>query len=155
PGFRGFTTLSSRIDAIGNVFPVFFFLLGILITFTTITRMVEENRQEIGTLKTLGYRNWEIAQKYLLYALIITAIALVLGIEVGTKALPPIVYRILKSNYVFNNYPSYYWLEPIITASLLALGATFGATIYILLTDLHQKPIVLLLPKAPKVGRRI
>lgn len=94
PGFNEFTSLSDRIDAIGNVFPVFFFLIGILITFTTITRMIEENRKEIGTLKALGYRNWEIAQKYLLYALLTGSIGTVLGTILGTKLLPLVVYRI-------------------------------------------------------------
>ncbi|OTP24332.1 hypothetical protein A5800_002192 [Enterococcus sp. 5B7_DIV0075] len=155
PGFTEFTSLSDRIDAIGNVFPVFFFLIGILITFTTITRMVEEDRKEIGTLKALGYRNSEISQKYLLYALMTGTIGTVFGVIVGTKGLPPVVFTMLKKNYVFENYPTDFWPWPILVAILAALFATVAATIYILIKDLREKPMALLMPKAPKPGKRI
>lgn len=155
PGFGEFTSLSDRIDAIGNVFPVFFFLIGILITFTTITRMVEEDRKEIGTLKALGYRNSEIAQKYLLYAFLTGAIGTVLGIVVGTKVLPPIVFSMLKKTFVFRDYPTNYWFWPIFLAVLAAMFATIAATLYILIKDLREKPMALLMPKAPKPGKRI
>lgn len=155
PGFTEFTSLSDRIDAIGNVFPVFFFLIGILITFTTITRMVEEDRKEIGTLKALGYRNSEIAQKYLLYALLTGTVGTVLGVIIGTKGLPPVVFTMLKKNYVFENYPTDFWFWPILVAILAALFATVVSTIYILVKDLREKPMALLMPKAPKPGKRI
>ncbi len=67
-GFQEFGDLAERIAAIANVFPVFFFFIAALITFTTMTRMVEENRREIGTLKALGYTKVEIAKKYAIYA---------------------------------------------------------------------------------------
>lgn len=155
PGFGEFTSLSDRIDAIGNVFPVFFFLIGILITFTTITRMVEEDRKEIGTLKALGYRNREIAQKYLLYAVLTGMIGTIFGIIVGTKAIPAIVFSMLKKNFLFQHYPTHYWLVPILLAVAAAAISTLVATIYILIKDLHEKPMALLMPKAPKPGKRI
>lgn len=155
PGFNEFTSLSDRIDAIGNVFPVFFFLIGILITFTTITRMIEENRKEIGTLKALGYRNWEIAQKYLLYALLTGSIGTVLGTILGTKLLPLVVYRIQKPVYTFAQYPTHFWTVPILLAIGAVLIATVGATGYVLIRDLREKPTQLLRPKAPKPGQRI
>ncbi|MCP8863093.1 ABC transporter permease [Latilactobacillus curvatus] len=155
PGFNEFTSLSDRIDAIGNVFPVFFFLIGILITFTTITRMIEENRKEIGTLKALGYRNWEIAQKYLLYALLTGSIGTVLGTILGTKLLPLVVYRIQKPVYTFAHYPTHFWTVPILLATGAVLIATVGATGYVLIRDLREKPTQLLRPKAPKPGQRI
>ena len=155
PGFSSFTSLSHRIDTIGNIFPVFFFLIGILITFTTITRMVEENRQEIGILKAIGYRNYEIAQKYLLYAFLTVFIATVVGILAGTKLLPPIVYQILSSTYIFPSYPTHFWITPILEAIGAALIATLGATTYILIIDLQQKPVTLLLPPTPPTGKRI
>lgn len=154
PGFSSFTSLSHRIDTIGNIFPVFFFLIGILITFTTITRMVEENRQEIGILKAIGYRNYEIAQKYLLYAFLTVFIATLVGILAGTKLLPPIVYQILSSTYIFPSYPTHFWITPILEAIIAALIATLGATTYILIIDLQQKPVTLLLPPTPPTGKR-
>ncbi|OJG41172.1 hypothetical protein RV04_GL001221 [Enterococcus hermanniensis] len=155
PGFEEVTSLSTRIDAIGNIFPVFFFLIGILITFTTITRMVEEDRKVIGTLKALGYRNSEIAQKYIVYAALTAIIGTVLGVLVGTKLLPPVVFKMMGTSYVFQSYPTNFWLVPIVIAIAGALLATLGATIYILIKDLREKPVALLMPKAPKPGKRI
>lgn len=155
PGFEEITSLSARIDAIGNIFPVFFFLIGILITFTTITRMVEEDRKVIGTLKALGYRNREISQKYLVYAALTAIIGTVLGIFVGTKLLPPVVFNMIGSSYVFQSYPTNFWFIPIIIAIGGSLLATIGATTYILIKDLREKPVALLMPKAPKPGKRI
>lgn len=155
PGFNEFSSLSERIDAIGDVFPVFFFLIAILITFTTITRMVEENRKEIGTLKALGYRNKEIASKYILYAFFTAFLGTTLGIIVGTKLLPPIVFTLLKQMFIFPNYPSDFWIAPIIIAVIAALIATLGSAIYVLTKDLHEKPTSLLMAKAPKAGKRI
>ncbi|HLQ39919.1 MAG TPA: FtsX-like permease family protein [Tetragenococcus sp.] len=155
PGFNEFTSLPERIDAIGNVFPVFFFLIAILITFTTITRMIEENRREIGTLKALGYRNLEIASKYLLYALLTALIGTSLGIVAGTKLLPPIVFSMLTSQFTLQNYVTYYWATPILIAVLAALLATLGSAIYVLSRDLRAKPTSLLQAKTPKAGQRI
>lgn len=155
PGFEEVTSLSTRIDAIGNIFPVFFFLIGILITFTTITRMVEEDRKVIGTLKALGYRNSEIAQKYIVYAALTAIIGTVLGVLVGTKLLPPVVFKMMGTSYVFQSYPTNFWFIPIVIAIAGALLATLGATIYILIKDLREKPVALLMPKAPKPGKRI
>ncbi|MCI1903290.1 MAG: ABC transporter permease [Enterococcaceae bacterium] len=155
PGFSEFTSLSSRIDAIGNVFPVFFFLIGVLITFTTITRMVEEDRSEIGTLKALGYRNSEISKKYLLYAFLTGASGTILGILAGTKLVPPLVFSMLKKINVFPYYPTHFWIWPILLAIAASLVATLVATIYILAKDLRERPMTLLMPKAPKPGKRI
>lgn len=155
PGFTEFTSLSDRIDAIGNVFPVFFFFIAILITFTTITRMIEENRKEIGTLKALGYHNGEIASKYILYALLTAFIGTTLGILVGTKAIPPVVFMMLKAMYVFETYPTSFWLIPITIAIVAALIATLGSSLLVLKRDLNEKPADLLVPRAPKAGKRV
>ena len=88
PGFQEYGDLSERIAAIANVFPIFFFFIAALITFTTMTRMVEENRREIGTLKALGYSRFEISIKYIIYALSAAAIGIVLGSVIGTHTLP-------------------------------------------------------------------
>lgn len=155
PGFSEFTSLFSRIDAIGNVFPVFFFLIGVLITFTTITRMVEEDRSEIGTLKALGYRNSEISQKYLLYAFLTGASGTILGILAGSKLIPPLVFSMLKKINVFTFYPTHFWIWPILLAIAASFIATLVSTIYILVKDLRERPMMLLMPKAPKPGKRI
>ncbi|MFV0558826.1 MAG: FtsX-like permease family protein [Enterococcus sp.] len=155
PGFSEFASLSDQMDAIGNVFPVFFFFIAILITFTTLTRMIEENRKEIGTLKALGYRNAEIASKYVLYALFTALIGTSIGIFVGSQFLPPVVFTMLEPQYSFATFTTHYFVAPIVMAIIAALMATLGATLIVLWRDLQEKPTALLLPKAPKAGKRV
>lgn len=155
PGFSEYTSLSDRIDAIANAFPIFFFAIAILITFTTITRMIEENRKEIGTLKALGYHNGEIAIKYVLYALIASSIGIGTGVLVGTKLLPAVVFTMLQSQYIIPTYETHYWSIPILIATALSLASTLCSTAYVLVKDVREKPTVLLQPKAPKSGKRI
>lgn len=155
PGFSEYTSLSDRINAIGNVFPVFFFLVAILITFTTITRMIEENRKEIGTLKALGYFKHEIASKYILYALLTAFVGTLGGVIAGTKFLPPIVFSMLKKLYVFPSYTTNYWFVPIVIAIGAAFVATLGSSFLVLSRNLNEKPAALLIPKAPKAGKRV
>ncbi|PIO84124.1 hypothetical protein BSQ39_11415 [Loigolactobacillus backii] len=155
PGFAEFQSLANRIDAIANIFPVFFFFIAILITFTSMTRMVEEKRKEIGTLKALGYRNSEIAVKYILYAFLAAFTGVVLGVLIGAKLLPVVVFTILKARYIFTDYPLHFYFTPIVLATIAALIATLGSSLGTLLRDLREKPAELLVAKAPKVGKRI
>ncbi|QCI86305.1 FtsX-like permease family protein [Vagococcus zengguangii] len=155
PGYTEYQSLSERIDAIANVFPVFFFLIAILITFTTITRMVEENRKEIGTLKALGYRNGEIASKYILYTLLAAFIGTTLGVLIGAKLLPLVVFEMQKVNNIFPVYTTKFFPIPILIAVLSALGSTLGSALLVLSRNLREKPTALLMPKAPKAGKRV
>ena len=108
PGFQEYGDLSERIAAIANVFPVFFFFIAALITFTTMTRMVEENRREIGTLKALGYSRFEIAIKYIIYALSAAIIGIVLGSVIGTHTLPRLVFELSSDRYNFPGVEAFY-----------------------------------------------
>lgn len=155
PGFTEYTSLADRIDAIANVFPVFFFFIAILITFTTMTRMVEENRKEIGTLKALGYRKLEIASKYILYAVLAAAIGTTLGVIIGVKALPRVVFNLLGEQYIFTDYTTAFFAFPITLAVIAALIATLGSSMLVLTKNLQEKATALLLPKAPKAGKRV
>lgn len=155
PGFTEYTSLSDRIDAIANVFPVFFFFIAVLITFTTMTRMIEENRKEIGTLKSLGYRKREIASKYILYALLAALIGTVFGVVIGTLALPKIVFHLLSDQYIFTNYQYHFIFWPIVLAVIVALIATLGASLLTLMKELRENATTLLMPKAPKAGKRV
>ncbi|MCQ4504042.1 hypothetical protein NON27_28040, partial [Vibrio parahaemolyticus] len=87
------------IAAIANVFPVFFFFIAALITFTTMTRMVEENRREIGTLKALDYTKFEIAKKYAIYASLASGLGIILGTVLGTNLLPRIIFELSNERY--------------------------------------------------------
>lgn len=154
PGVSGYFELTDRITSIANVFPLFFFLVAALITFTTMTRMVEEQRVQIGTLKALGYHRREIAVNYLLYALIAATLGCLLGVVVGTHTLPKIVYSAMHQ-YIFTAQPLLYSRSAIVWAIIFSGLATLIAVLIALLTELHSKPAELLLPKAPKTGKRI
>lgn len=154
-GFQEFGSLSDRIAAIADVFPVFFFFIAALITFTTMTRMVEENRREIGTLKALGYTKAEIAKKYVIYSLLAASIGLVLGVVSGTNFLPRIIFYLMSDRYSFNKTYVFYDWDPILKAIIAFLLATLGSALIVLTKELREKPAQLLQPKAPKPGKRI
>lgn len=155
PGFQEYGDLSERIAAIANVFPVFFFFIAALITFTTMTRMVEENRREIGTLKALGYSKFEISKKYFIYALSAAAIGILLGSVTGTEGLPRIIFALSSERYNFDQVHIYYLARPIIQAAIAFVLASLGSALLVLMKDLREKPAQLLQPKAPKPGKRI
>ena len=156
PAYSEFGQNADRIGAIGKVFPVIFFLVAALVSLTTMTRMVEEQRTQIGTLKALGYQKGDIAMKYIGYALITTLGGSILGVLIGEKILPFIIiisYKIM--------YPSLG--DPVIPynmyyASLgtgLALLCTLGATMLACYKELAAQPAQLMRPAAPKSGKRV
>ena len=155
PGFQEYGGLSDRIAAIANVFPVFFFFVAALITFTTMTRMVEENRKEIGTLKALGYAKREIARKYIIYALLSSSIGILLGAVLGIEFLPRLIYFLSSERYLLGGVRVYYVWGPIIQATVAFILATLGAALVVLYRDLREKPAQLLQARAPKPGKRI
>jgi putative ABC transport system permease protein len=147
---------ADRIGAIGKVFPVIFFLVAALISLTTMTRMVEEERVQIGTLKALGYSKGSIATKYLLYALLATLGGSITGALVGLKVLPMVIitaYKILYRNIpkVLTPFHLYYASLATIFAVLCVGLATFFACH----KELMAKPAELMRPEAPKIGKRV
>lgn len=154
-GFQEYGDLAERIAAIANVFPVFFFFIAALITFTTMTRMVEENRREIGTLKALGYTKFEISKKYTIYASMAAIIGLILGVILGTNLLPRIIFQLSSVQYTISNVQIFYDWLPILQAVIAFFIASLGSALFVLLKDLREKPAALLQPKAPKPGKRI
>lgn len=154
PGFQGYADMTKRIAAIANVFPLFFFLIAGLVTFTTMTRMVEEDRSQIGTLKALGYTKGEIARPYLDYGLAAALLGIGLGVLIGVNTLPRIVFTAM-DQYVYTAVVLCYPLAAIAQAAGFSLFATLGAALFVLLKELREKPAALMLPKAPKAGKRI
>lgn len=147
---------ADRMRAIGEVFPELFFLVAALISLTTMTRMVEEERGQIGTLKALGYGKKSIAGKYLLYALLATLGGSVLGVLVGEKALPYIIiysYRIMYTHLPHIVIP-YQWSYAAM-ATAAALACTLLATLYACYKALAAQPAELMRPPSPKEGKRI
>lgn len=147
---------SQRIKAIGNVFPAIFFLVAALICLTTMTRMVEEERTQIGTLKALGYGKGDIAAKYLMYAFLATVSGSVLGCILGQKILPPVLmnaYGILYVNLPKPMAPLH--LGYSITSTALAIFCTTGAAGVACYKEMLASPARLMRPAAPKSGKRV
>jgi putative ABC transport system permease protein len=147
---------ADRIGAIGEVFPAIFFLVAALISLTTMTRMVEEERILIGTLKALGYSKLSIAMKYILYALLATLGGSLFGSAIGLKVLPTVIitaYKIMYSNIpeVITPFNTYYAG----LATILAVLCVELATFFSCYKELHAKPATLMRPQAPKAGKRV
>lgn len=154
PGFTSFGDTSDRIAAIANVFPVFFFLIAALITFTTITRMVEEARRQIGTFKALGYTKWAIARNYLSYALMAGLIGAILGSAIGNVTLPRLVISMYHMSIPLTTSVPVMW-SVIALAVFFSLLATVGAAVIVVRRELAEKPADLMLPRTPKSAKRI
>ena len=154
PGFGDYGGSADRIAAIANVFPVFFFLVAALITFTTVSRMVEEARAQIGTFKALGYGKWAIARNYLAYAALAGLLGGIIGVFAGNLSIPRIVLSLYKNYIPLQQVVSLQW--PLIVLSLLlALIATLGAAAIVVRNELTEKPAALMRPRAPKSAKRI
>lgn len=156
PDYRGYGENADRMKAIGKVFPVLFFLVAALISLTTMTRMVEEQRTQIGTLKALGYSRGSIALKYVGYAFIATVGGSVVGILIGEKILPYIIivaYGIMYQymDVVLTPYNLYYGCM----AAFTALTCTLLATIFSCYKEMREQPAELMRPPAPKQGKRV
>ena len=155
PGYSGFTSDTGRIDAIAVVIPVFFFLVSALVCLTTMTRMVEEQRPLIGTLKGLGYGKGAIAFKYLLYAGAASLFGSVLGVLVGYVAFPKAIWAAYGMMYImpaislWNDLPLA--LSSVLFSVLCILAATWAACAH----ELRSVPANLLRPKAPRAGKRV
>lgn len=155
PGFSGYGDLTERIAAIANVFPVIFFLIAILITFTTMTRMIEEDRTQIGTFKALGYTKAEIGQSYWVYALLAAGLGTILGVIIGSQTLPRIVAYMMAQQYSYPKAAFQYDWSTILIAACLGLFATLGAVVIAINRELRQRPALLMRPRSPKAGKRI
>lgn len=155
---QGYLGYKDSIECLGNiasVLPMFFFLVAILICLTTMTRMVEENRLEIGTLKALGYRDLEISWKYIIYASIASILGSVLGILIGSTVLPSIISNAYESIYNVPKIIIYYYPSYIIQSMAISILCTVGAALFVIKIELKSKPANLMRPKAPKIGKKI
>lgn len=156
PEYTGYGDNADRLRAIGAVFPILFFVVAALISLTTMTRMVEEQRTQIGTLKALGYDKFSIAGKYLNYALLATMGGSVFGVLFGEKIFPYIIvtaYKIMYTHMPDVEIP-YNW-EFGIMATVAALVCTVAAAMLSCYKELASQPAVLMRPPAPKQGKRV
>ena len=155
PEYSGYGDNADRIAALATVFPSLFFLVAALISLTTMTRMVEEQRVQIGTLTALGYSKFAIMKKYLCYALLATIGGSIFGVLVGEKLFPYVIivsYKIMYVHipHVILPYHGGYGLM----ATLIAVCCTGVATLVACYKELLAQPAVLMRPEAPKIGKR-
>ena len=146
---------TERIANLGQIFPLVFFVVAILVCLTSMTRMVEEERSQLGTLKSLGYSNSQILFKYIIYALTATLVGSVLGLLIGFKLLPTIIFKMYSLMYnvgdIIISFNIYYAL----LGTLCAIVCTLGATIIVARKSLKEQPAMLMRPKSVKSGKRI
>lgn len=148
---------TERMDALARVFPFMFFLVAALVSLTTMTRMVEDERILIGTYKALGYSTIQIATKYLIYALLAAGIGSVLGVGVLCQVLPLIIMKAYSVIYAIPLLlpPLPIKADVAVFSAGLGIGITLIATICSVLSSLREQPAPLMLPRAPKAGKRI
>lgn len=155
PGYAGYGDDAKRIGAVAKVFPLFFFLVAALVCLTTMTRMVEEERGEIGTLKALGYSTITISSKYLVYALISSLFGSLLGLSIGFRLFPTAIMNAYGIMYSIPERLTPYHINYALISTILAVITTVSATLFATLQELRATPAVLIQPRAPKPGKRI
>ncbi|WP_423364664.1 FtsX-like permease family protein [Mycoplasma sp. P36-A1] len=155
PGYSTIGDSVASLDTIAIVFPVFFFLVAVLICLSTMTRMVEEKRSEIGTLKALGYSNLMVAKKFIVYSIIASLAGALLGVAIGSSLLPKIISNSYSMLFKIPSlelivYPSF-----TMQAIIISIISTVGAAMFVLGYELRETPANLMRPKAPKLGKKI
>ncbi|MCX7771866.1 MAG: ABC transporter permease, partial [Clostridia bacterium] len=154
-GFVEYGQAADRMNAISKVFPVFFFLIAALVCLTTMTRMVDEQRSFVGTVKALGYSKLKVASKYLWYAASASILGSTAGVLIGFKVFPTVI---------FNAYRIMFTLPPVILtfdkplaliSGAIAVAATTLSAYVAVNSELLLTPALLMRPKAPKPGKRI
>lgn len=150
-----FENNAKSINKLSNVFPVFFFIVAGLVCLTTMTRMVDEQRINIGTLKALGYGNGSIAKKFIIYALFASLIGSVIGIALGLTVFPLIIINAYKMMYILPEINYTINIPLILTVFTVAIGVTTFVTYAACRMELRETPSILMRPKAPKEGKRI
>ncbi len=154
-GFEGYGQDSERIGNLANIFPVIFFLVAALACLTTMTRMVEEQRTQIGALKALGFSRLSISKKYIGYALSASLIGGVLGLALGCTLIPGVIANAFNIMY---NIPALRFKNQMTTyvvSVLAAVVCTTGAGLWACLSTLVDTPANLMRPRAPKPGKRV
>lgn len=156
-GIASYESYKQAIASIADVFPLIFFLVAALVSLTTMTRMIEEQRNYCGTLRALGYSKQDVIMQYIVYAFLATFFACILGILAGNQVFPRIIYFLFTYLMYGMNQSTVLvqkWSISLMTV-LISVGVTLLATLSVCLQELVSTPSVLMRPKAPKAGKRI
>ena len=156
PGYSGFTDNTNRVDAVASVFPLFFLLVAMLVCLTTMTRLVEEKRTEIGTFKALGYSDRSIAFKFVLYACLAAFFGCIIGCLSSIPTLPRVIYNAYGMLYNMEDKLKIVVDKLSLTVAIVSAFACCAiVTLFVCYNNLRHKPASLMRPKAPKAGKRI
>jgi putative ABC transport system permease protein len=154
-GYETYRQDSDRLDNIGKAFPLIFFLVAALVSLTTMTRMVQENRIEIGTFKALGYSRGAIVSHYLIYSLTASLIGSLMGISLGFRLFPPLIMNAYSTLYTIPKSITFFNSNLAFQASVIAIFFTTISAVAATLEELREVPASLLRPKPPKSGKTI
>ena len=155
PGYTGYGQAADNMIRLAYIFPTLFFIVSTMVCLTTMTRMVEEERTQLGTLKALGYSNKMIASKYLLYAGLASGVGVIFGVALGFTAVPRILAVAWGIIYEMPELIITFMPLYLILGVVLSIGTTAFATYYACYKELASVPAVLMRPKAPKAGKRV
>lgn len=155
PSYVSIDGNSDKVAALAKVFPIFFFMVAALVALTTMTRMVEEERVQIGTMKALGYAKGAILTKYLLYAGTAGILGSVAGILIGQVLFPTVLWNAYSMMYSFPMVDTPFLPKYALPAAAAAVLSVLAATISACGSIVKECPSRLMLPKAPKAGKRI
>ena len=155
PGYSDYSENTDRIAAVGDVFPLIFFIVAALVCLTTMTRMVEEQRIEMGTMKALGYGGSQIAMKYAVYAMSACISGGVVGAIIGFKLFPYVIMKGYSIMYYLGKLETPYRADIAFMAIAAMAVCTAAATFSACYASLKEVPATLMRPKAPKAGRRV
>lgn len=155
PGYTGFGQDADRMANLASVFPVIFFIVAALVCLTTMTRMVEENRTQIGLMKALGYGRFAISAKYLSYGLLPSLAGSVIGLAIGYTLFPVMIYVSYQIMYQMPDIHLYTYPNITLWSTAAAVACTTLSTLWACLSTLTSTPANLMRPRAPKPGKRV
>ncbi len=153
--YHEFVNDSESISNLAKLFPTLFFVIAIFISLVSMSRMVDDDRMEIGTLKSMGFSNTHIAFKYLLYSAIATIVGGVIGAVLGFLTIPKIIWNIYKILFDIPKFVTKLDMTYIVIGVLISFVCIVGVTLITVAKNLREKPSKLLRPKAPKKGKRV
>ncbi len=155
PGYKQYLENSQRVDILSNIFPVFLFAIAVLVSLTTMTRFVDEERINTGTLKALGYSNWDVKKKFVVYGIVSSSLGAILGTALGHTLLPTVIFEAYAASSTFDqvtlNFSTFY---SFIGFAIAIICTTLPAYL-VASRELNEKTARLLEAKPPKKGSRI
>lgn len=154
-GYKNLTDASTNIEKLGNIFPLVFYIIAVLVSLISMKRMIEEDRTENGTLKALGFNSGQITMKYLVYSFLATVTGGFLGMIIGFNLIPRVIWSVYELLFIIPNFicmPN--WFAGIVGIAI-ALICIMGTAIIVSIRNLKDVPANLMRPKVPKMGRKI